>query len=57
MNHDITHCDNTNCAERFRCQRYLAHIDKINRGLKGHYPYLVHESRKTKCEGYLPITH
>lgn len=42
MQHDLTHCDAAICKKRFKCRRYMAHIDRINRGLKGHYPYLTH---------------
>ena len=29
MNHDITHCNGTNCDRRGTCERYEAHLDLL----------------------------
>jgi len=51
MNHDITHCNNEHCEEKYTCKRYLAYVELIQ--IKYKYPVSMFlKTCDTKCENY-----
>lgn len=38
MNHDIAHCDNSQCRRKNKCYRYLAHLEAKEKQL----PYVAY---------------
>jgi hypothetical protein len=52
MNHDITHCKNENCKDKYTCKRYLAYVELIQ--IKYRYPVSMFlKTCDTKCEDYI----
>ena len=51
MIHDIAHCSNKHCKDKYTCKRYLAYIELMK--IKYQYPVSMFlKTCDTKCEDY-----
>lgn len=50
MNHDITHCNASDCKHKDSCMRYLAHLDAIGKP----YNYLTYVADPKELDCYKP---
>ena len=48
IDHDITHCAESSCANKDTCFRYQAHLDAMKRG----FYYLSYYSKPKELECY-----
>lgn len=55
MNHDIAHCENSDCVKKDSCYRYQAHLEAKVYKLE-YVPYFLPEATDTdNCEYYWNI--
>ena len=51
MNHDITHCNNEHCEDKYTCYRYQAYLELLRNKID--YPVSMFlKTCDTKCENY-----
>lgn len=50
--HDIAHCANKNCERRHNCQRWIAHLDAVDKELI--VTYCAFDEKN--CDSYMEFT-
>lgn len=47
MNHDITHCQNEDCRDKFKCYRYAAYKEIVEKSIDGYYSFYFNNENVT----------